>query len=247
MAEFRLPGALQPGLALHRRVAGEGWGLLSPPDLRHDAAIRRRSAPRALGSALRRQGGLGYRSILALFFFAVTVEAQVLSTRIWPAQATTPALTIESQGTRSSTPSSASRIPERLVLDLETNELPPALAELNGKVAADDPYIEGLRVARNRPGVRPPGARPQGRGEAADLHSAADRRLRPPPGARHPSAGGHRIRCRAARSESEQCRRRLLKPGVARHRHHRHRRRARRRGSGRARPPRLAREGHHAQ
>jgi N-acetylmuramoyl-L-alanine amidase len=39
------------------------------------------------------------------------------------------------------------------VLDLETNELSPALAELNGKVTADDPYIQGLRVARNRPGV----------------------------------------------------------------------------------------------
>jgi N-acetylmuramoyl-L-alanine amidase len=42
--------------------------------------------------------------------------------------------------------------PERLVLDLETDELSP-LAELNGKVADDDPYIQGLRVARNRPGV----------------------------------------------------------------------------------------------
>jgi N-acetylmuramoyl-L-alanine amidase len=39
------------------------------------------------------------------------------------------------------------------VLDLETNELSPALAELNGKVTAEDPYIQGLRVARNRPGV----------------------------------------------------------------------------------------------
>ena len=43
--------------------------------------------------------------------------------------------------------------PERLVLDLEVDELPPALAELNGKVAGDDPYVQGLRVARNRPGV----------------------------------------------------------------------------------------------
>jgi N-acetylmuramoyl-L-alanine amidase len=43
--------------------------------------------------------------------------------------------------------------PERLVLDLETDDLSPALAELNGKVQADDPYIQGLRVARNRPGV----------------------------------------------------------------------------------------------
>ena len=43
--------------------------------------------------------------------------------------------------------------PERLVLDLEGAEPSPALAELNGKITADDPYIEKLRVARNRPGV----------------------------------------------------------------------------------------------
>jgi N-acetylmuramoyl-L-alanine amidase len=43
--------------------------------------------------------------------------------------------------------------PERLVLDLEVPEMSPALNELNGKVTADDPYIQGLRVARNRPGV----------------------------------------------------------------------------------------------
>ena len=43
--------------------------------------------------------------------------------------------------------------PERLVLELEVGELSPALGELNGKVTADDPYIQGLRVGRNRPGV----------------------------------------------------------------------------------------------
>ena len=43
--------------------------------------------------------------------------------------------------------------PERLVLDLETPELSPSLTELQGKLTADDPYIQGLRVARNRPGV----------------------------------------------------------------------------------------------
>src|SRR5436189_37717 len=42
--------------------------------------------------------------------------------------------------------------PDRLVLDLET-DVTPALAELDGKVAADDPYIKGLRLARNRPGI----------------------------------------------------------------------------------------------
>ena len=39
------------------------------------------------------------------------------------------------------------------MVDLEIADISPALAELNGKVAADDPYIQGLRVARNRPGV----------------------------------------------------------------------------------------------
>ena len=43
--------------------------------------------------------------------------------------------------------------PERLVLDLEGVELGPALAELHGKVATGDPYIDKLRVGRNRPGV----------------------------------------------------------------------------------------------
>ena len=43
--------------------------------------------------------------------------------------------------------------PERLVLDLEVAELGPALAELHGKVATGDPYIDKLRVGRNRPGV----------------------------------------------------------------------------------------------
>ena len=43
--------------------------------------------------------------------------------------------------------------PERLVLDLEIAELGPALAGLHGKVTPEDPYIEKLRVGRNRPGV----------------------------------------------------------------------------------------------
>ncbi len=39
------------------------------------------------------------------------------------------------------------------MLDLEGVELGTALAELDGKVATGDPYIEKLRVGRNRPGV----------------------------------------------------------------------------------------------
>ena len=42
--------------------------------------------------------------------------------------------------------------PDRVVLDLET-DMTPALSELDGKVVAEDPYVKGLRVGRNRPGV----------------------------------------------------------------------------------------------
>ena len=43
--------------------------------------------------------------------------------------------------------------PERLVLELQVGEITPALNELAGKVSAEDPYIQGLRVGHNRPGV----------------------------------------------------------------------------------------------
>ena len=42
--------------------------------------------------------------------------------------------------------------PDRIVLDLETDITAP-LSELDGKVVAEDPYVKGLRVGRNRPGV----------------------------------------------------------------------------------------------
>ena len=88
--------------------------------------------------------------LLALVF-ATAVEAQVVSTRIWPAKDYT-RLTLESKEAIDYTIFGL-KDPERLVIDLETGEIPPPLAELGGKVAADDPYIQGLRVARNRPGV----------------------------------------------------------------------------------------------
>lgn len=42
--------------------------------------------------------------------------------------------------------------PERLVLDLE-NITPEALADLSGKITAQDRYVSAVRVARNRPNV----------------------------------------------------------------------------------------------
>jgi len=86
---------------------------------------------------------------LACLFLA-SAEAQVVASRVWPARDYT-RLTLESKEELRYQMFPV-KDPERLVLDLET-EMTPALAELDGKVASEDPYIKGLRVARNRPGV----------------------------------------------------------------------------------------------
>ena len=68
----------------------------------------------------------------------------MLSSRIWPARDYT-RLTLESKSEIKHS-IFALKDPERLVLELQTDELSPALAELQGKVSGDDPYIQGLRV-----------------------------------------------------------------------------------------------------
>ncbi len=89
---------------------------------------------------------------LGALAFLGAAHAQVLSSRIWPATDYT-RLTLESKSELKYSVFSV-KDPERLVVDLEAaGDLAPALAELNGKVTAEDPYIQGLRVARNRPGV----------------------------------------------------------------------------------------------
>ncbi|HYL90156.1 MAG TPA: N-acetylmuramoyl-L-alanine amidase [Burkholderiales bacterium] len=87
---------------------------------------------------------------VAALLLAAGAEAQVVSSRVWPSPDYT-RLTIESKSEIKYEIFSV-KDPDRLVLDLET-EMTPALAELEGKVAANDPYIKGLRIARNRPGV----------------------------------------------------------------------------------------------
>ena len=81
----------------------------------------------------------------------LTPHAQVISSRIWPAPEYT-RLTLESAEEIRYSLFSV-KDPERLVLDLEVGDIAPALAELQSKVSPDDPYISGLRLARNRPGV----------------------------------------------------------------------------------------------
>ena len=88
---------------------------------------------------------------IALSFCVGASQAQIVSTRIWPAKDYT-RVTVESKSELRYT-LFAVKNPERLVLDLEGAELTPALAELHGKVTTGDPHIEKLRVGRNRPGV----------------------------------------------------------------------------------------------
>jgi N-acetylmuramoyl-L-alanine amidase len=88
---------------------------------------------------------------LALALSAACADAQVVSTRIWPAKDYT-RVTLESKSELRFSVFSL-KDPERVVLDLEGAELDAALAELHGKVTPGDPYIEKLRVGRNRPGV----------------------------------------------------------------------------------------------
>ena len=88
---------------------------------------------------------------LALGVAASPARAQIVSARIWPAKDYT-RVTLESKS-EIRYQLFAVKDPERLVLDLEGVDLGPALAELNGKVTTGDPYIDKLRIARNRPGV----------------------------------------------------------------------------------------------
>jgi N-acetylmuramoyl-L-alanine amidase len=88
---------------------------------------------------------------LLLCGVAAAQADDVVATRIWPARDYT-RVTFE---TRSELKYAlfAIKQPERLVLDLDGVDAGPVLNELQDKVAAGDPYIASLRVARNRPGV----------------------------------------------------------------------------------------------
>ncbi len=78
-------------------------------------------------------------------------QADVVATRIWPARDYT-RVTFESRDELKYA-LFAIKDPRRLVLDLDGVDAGPVLNELQAKVAAGDPYIASLRVARNRPGV----------------------------------------------------------------------------------------------
>src|SRR5256886_2802391 len=151
MVELRAARILPTRRGLHRRMARACGRAFGAARSGNRPCLQRGSAGGQDRSALRRRRSLAVIAAgLACLALASAADAQVVASRIWPARDYT-RLTIESKA-ELKFQVFALKSPERLVLDLET-EMTPALAELDGKVVADDPYIKGLRAARNRPGV----------------------------------------------------------------------------------------------
>jgi N-acetylmuramoyl-L-alanine amidase len=76
---------------------------------------------------------------------------QISTARVWPSPDYT-RVTFEAHAPVSFTMMSV-KDPERLVLDLQGIDITAVLTTLNEKIAADDPYIKGVRVGRFKPGV----------------------------------------------------------------------------------------------
>jgi len=77
--------------------------------------------------------------------------ATILAVRTWPADEYT-RVTLELDHELKAEQFTLEN-PHRLVVDIEGLSLSPALNDLVSKVRPDDPYIQGLRVAQNRPNV----------------------------------------------------------------------------------------------
>jgi N-acetylmuramoyl-L-alanine amidase len=89
-------------------------------------------------------------ALLVAAYPAFSAE-KIVASRVWPAQEYT-RVTLESAQALRETHFLLDD-PQRLVVDLEDTDLDAELKALPGKVAADDPYIKGVRVAINRPNV----------------------------------------------------------------------------------------------
>ena len=156
MAELWLPRALRSSIAVYRGMARASRRTAGSAGPGNPSAIRGASAVGNAGRAIaagRSLAGLGLAALVVglTAALAAPAQAQIVSTRIWPAKDYT-RVTIESKA-EIKFQLFAVKDPERLVIDLEGVEFNAALAELHGKVATGDPYIDKLRAGRNRPGV----------------------------------------------------------------------------------------------
>ncbi len=94
----------------------------------------------------------GFALLFLLFpLLSLAANAAIKAARLWPAQDYT-RITLEAD-----TPIRHNVMtlhdPERLVIDLQEMEGGPELLDLPGKVGAEDPYVEAVRIGRPEPGV----------------------------------------------------------------------------------------------
>jgi len=114
--------------------------------------MKRARPTHASQGALTRRGALRAGTILLMLSGAqIARGASILAVRVWPADEYT-RVTIESD-TSLSTKQIFVSSPPRLAVDIEGIDLDPALRELVSKVRSDDPFIAGVRVGQNSPGV----------------------------------------------------------------------------------------------
>jgi len=129
-------------------MAGAGWRRAGRSRPGVAPGIHATGTPRAL---LRAHAGWRGLALLLALAFVGSAQAEVVAARIWPAPEYT-RLTLETKEELRYTLFTV-KDPERLVLELETDEIAGPIADLQSKLTVEDPYIKGLRVARNRPGI----------------------------------------------------------------------------------------------
>jgi N-acetylmuramoyl-L-alanine amidase len=111
--------------------------------------------PATLAVSLSRRSALS--ALTTLGFTALLVHApkalaaMVKATRVWPAADYT-RVTFESDAALRYTQFFV-KDPQRLVVDIEGVDLSAELADLANRVGTQDPYVQSVRVGRNRPGV----------------------------------------------------------------------------------------------
>jgi N-acetylmuramoyl-L-alanine amidase len=93
----------------------------------------------------------GSSLVLCLGATDLAFGSTILAVRIWPAADYT-RVTIESDQVLNAHHFVAED-PYRLVIDIDSLELSPALRDMVGKVRPDDPFIAGVRVGQNQPRV----------------------------------------------------------------------------------------------
>ncbi|MFM8610680.1 MAG: N-acetylmuramoyl-L-alanine amidase [Burkholderiaceae bacterium] len=108
-------------------------------------------ADAAVDATTRRRLLQGGTLVLLLGPAQIAWGASILGVRLWPAAAYT-RVTLESDVALQGQPQFVPD-PPRLAVDIAGIGLNPALRELVGQLRADDPYISGIRIGQNAPGV----------------------------------------------------------------------------------------------